>query len=310
MVIPSQTKESGAVRGEREPDAARPATGLPGSGVPDVDGVDAEDELLAAVRSRAARPMPPEVQSCLAGLLDQRRALCADGRRTLVAQVDTALHALLGPTPNLRLAKALARSARRASRPRLRILPLVTGLVLGLGLFSLAFHLLFRWWGPGDGFLGLDGQAQRDIAMVTLTGALGATVSVMLRARDHAAVRRIDGEALLFTGFSKPVVGASFALFVHLALHAGVITVSADARSQRFLLGALGFVAGFSERFAKDVISRVTSAAEGSPSAATGGAPPGDEPPALLRDAVRRTAPRRSRRPRSSVVAAGRSPDR
>jgi hypothetical protein len=96
---------------------------------------------------------------------------------------------------------------------------------------------------------------------VGLAGFIGGAVSVMLRAQALGAKPLNTGDielsALFWTGFLKPVVGAAFALFVLAILKAGLFTPDVSRDEETYLFIAFGFIAGFSERFAPDLITRV-----------------------------------------------------
>ena len=91
---------------------------------------------------------------------------------------------------------------------------------------------------------------------VGLAGALGSIVSIMVRLQDFTLLPNGDPSILFFTGFFKPVVGASFALFVFAALKAGLIPVTIESDKEMYFFMALSFVSGFSERFAKDIATK------------------------------------------------------
>ena len=92
-------------------------------------------------------------------------------------------------------------------------------------------------------------------------GALGAVTSVFQRISA-------DGVALAFTpsrlrvmalGALRPLVGSTFGTVAYLGLVAGVLgstTVTANPTSAFGLAALTGFAAGFSERFATDVVKR------------------------------------------------------
>jgi hypothetical protein len=94
------------------------------------------------------------------------------------------------------------------------------------------------------------------IASIALAGALGSIVSILVRVKDFAEIRILNPPALFWTGFFKPVIGAIFALFVFCAFASGLVNVN-DGIDQVFMWLTLGFVAGFSERFAPDLVSRI-----------------------------------------------------
>jgi len=101
--------------------------------------------------------------------------------------------------------------------------------------------------------LGLDSSL---LILVGLAGALGSIVSIMVRIQDFGKAGDADQSVLFFTGFFKPVIGMSFALFVFAVLSAGILPITIEPEKSRYFFAALGFVSGFSERFASDVASR------------------------------------------------------
>jgi hypothetical protein len=93
------------------------------------------------------------------------------------------------------------------------------------------------------------------------TGGLGGVISVLQRLTtghlevDHqASIRR----TLVF-GAVRPFVGAVFGLFVYAVLQSGLLGLSvhppAGLGPKLAFFGVIGFVAGFNERFAQDIVS-------------------------------------------------------
>ena len=84
---------------------------------------------------------------------------------------------------------------------------------------------------------------------VAVMGALGSVVSILVRIKDFTEIRILDPPALFWTGFFKPVIGASFALFVYMAIESNIInifteeikdpTLFHDVRIHRWLQRAL-----------------------------------------------------------------------
>jgi hypothetical protein len=85
-------------------------------------------------------------------------------------------------------------------------------------------------------------------------GALGAVVSVMARMSAGKCV--LDCEAgehiIVRLGTFRPIIGAIFGLVVFSMLAGGVLPIK---QQNIFFYGALAFFAGFSERFAQDILA-------------------------------------------------------
>jgi len=95
-----------------------------------------------------------------------------------------------------------------------------------------------------------------------LGGAAGAIVSVMnrmtggrLKVRPEAGRKTIRA-----LGFMRPVIGAVFGAVVYLFLDGGIIEVLSppDGGANLAFYAGLGFISGFSERFAQDVIAQAS----------------------------------------------------
>ena len=102
-----------------------------------------------------------------------------------------------------------------------------------------------------------------------VAGGLGAIVSVMNRASSGKLELDYQAGWLLTTvsGFFRPVLGAVFGLAAYVFLNAGLLQITGLPGSQAtgseedariFFFAAIAFLAGFSERWAKDVLSLST----------------------------------------------------
>jgi hypothetical protein len=95
-----------------------------------------------------------------------------------------------------------------------------------------------------------------------LGGAAGAVVSVMNRMTGGSLkVRPESGKKTIRAlGFMRPVIGATFGAVVYLFLDGGIVQVLSppDGSANLAFYAGLGFVSGFSERFAQDVIAQAS----------------------------------------------------
>jgi len=110
-----------------------------------------------------------------------------------------------------------------------------------------------------ESFAGVLGQA----LLVTIAGAVGALVSVMWRMTsgtfsinlptlDYASAR----SQLRLMGALRPAIGGIFALAVFVFAMSPLLPLNSESRGDPYFLVALGFLAGFSERFAQDMFVR------------------------------------------------------
>jgi hypothetical protein len=99
--------------------------------------------------------------------------------------------------------------------------------------------------------------------LITLvSGGLGATVSVMNR--SSSGKLKLDYHAgwvlTSISGFFRPILGAIFGLAVYVFLNAGLAQIglpdaTGNDAKHVFFFAAIAFLAGFSERLTKDVLS-------------------------------------------------------
>jgi hypothetical protein len=116
-----------------------------------------------------------------------------------------------------------------------------------------------------------------------VAGAFGATMSVLIRmSGGKFDVNHEVGRGYVTNlGFARPYIGAIFALLLYFASQGGLLhQVSVPDGSAKFaFFVAAGFVIGFSERFAKEIVRSVDPGAGGTGS----GSGAGGEDPAPAR---------------------------
>jgi hypothetical protein len=97
-------------------------------------------------------------------------------------------------------------------------------------------------------------------------GTLGSSLSIMLRFNEHRSKsRNIPGVDLFVIGLSKPIIGAVFALVLFAIYKAGILSLYKvdDPEREVYFLIVLFFLAGFSERFVRDILSKFEREEEG-----------------------------------------------
>ena len=148
----------------------------------------------------------------------------------------------------------LHRATRRAQTEYLRGM-LNQGSLLLLVLLGLAAAT----WVAGASFSDVAGQ----LVLVAIAGAVGATVSVMWRMTsgtfsinlptlDYGTAR----SQLRLMGALRPAIGSVFALAIFVFAMSPILPLQEGTQRDTYLLIALGFLAGFSERFAQDMFVR------------------------------------------------------
>lgn len=142
------------------------------------------------------------------------------------------------------------------------------GLFAGFGLM-IAITFLLAWWVPGilRWLLGVavNGPLFQAFLVAMLSGSLGAILSVMMRMSSKRPRLRsdLDPSRMTLIGLLRPVVGSLFGIAIYVLILAGFLPLSGSPGAELAMAAALGFLAGFSERWAKDV---VTNAAGSVPS--------------------------------------------
>jgi hypothetical protein len=107
------------------------------------------------------------------------------------------------------------------------------------------------------------------LAGCLVAGSFGATMSVLMRmsAGKFDVNHEIGREYVTNLGLARPYIGAIFALLLYFAVQGGLAPQlrpeSADASAQFAFFVAFGFLIGFSERFAKEIVRSAESAAGG-----------------------------------------------
>lgn len=124
------------------------------------------------------------------------------------------------------------------------------------------------------------------IALVIFAGTLGSIVSILTRIEDFREEKYANDPVIpILVGAFKPIIGASFALFIYAMLNSGLIWIlpihgnksepfQTDSteilnktnnliEGNQFFIFAIAFVVGFSERLAKDAIHRIENSVGG-----------------------------------------------
>ncbi len=218
-----------------------------------------EARLLAMLREAASRTLDEPVQEELAKLIRVWNDITKLDRAELLPALDVATTALLGNPPNLcaaqRIREDLSRrvggfAPLRQNSPAANV---VLGLIMLLNVSILVLWLLAPRITPGATLAGMDLEM---LLLVAAAGALGSIVSVMRRIRDFKGSGGGSPLVLYLTGAFKPIIGVSFALFVFAVFNSKLIAFSPPPGGEPYLFAAIGFLAGFSEKLAPDLIEK------------------------------------------------------
>jgi hypothetical protein len=148
---------------------------------------------------------------------------------------------------------------------------------MGAGLVLLVAALLLTGWACDA-----DLRAQ-PLLYTPLAAGLGAFVSVLARmTRGQMLLSYESGRTIMrLLGLIRPLLGAILGAAVYVLLAGGLLTITTPGdtpEAQLFFYVGIAFIAGFSERFAQDMVARVPGgAAAPAPSAARPAADPGQQ---------------------------------
>jgi hypothetical protein len=114
-------------------------------------------------------------------------------------------------------------------------------------------------WLVDESYKGIFGQA----VLAAIAGGVGATVSVMWRMTSGTFSINLPTleydtarSQLRVMGALRPAIGTVFALAVFVFAMSPILPLDDGSRGDTFFMVALGFLAGFSERFAQDMFVR------------------------------------------------------
>lgn len=96
------------------------------------------------------------------------------------------------------------------------------------------------------------------ILITVLSAGWGSVLSMATRLTNaEAKFYDVNDHRVLFlTGFFKPIIGVIFSIFISALVMSGFIPLNINTDNDKYLFAIIGFLSGFSERFAKDIISK------------------------------------------------------
>jgi hypothetical protein len=232
-----------------------------------------DDKLYAKLVSKLDVHLSEEVQYELARLVSIREeAQSKPGLEAVQREAEAAIWALVRKSPKLQFARTiryrlemeLLRNNGMATRYLVKFTNGNPVAIIGVGVIltlvlGLLGHLALAWK-LDEHFISkiflLNGEY---LPAVAAAAFFGGVVSVLSRFREFSKLRDFDPIFVFSNGFLKPYVGVLFAMFVYAFLEAGFVpslNIVGDGAKASYVWWAVGFLAGFSERFTKDIISR------------------------------------------------------
>ncbi|BAY82433.1 hypothetical protein NIES267_19130 [Calothrix parasitica NIES-267] len=105
------------------------------------------------------------------------------------------------------------------------------------------------------------------ILVAVSMGALGSAVSIIVRYNKFIEQSKEGESDLFFTGFFRPIVGMSFAIFavelIESGVFSGIFTITKQQSRTVYLYMSIAFIAGFSERLVEDVVIKTENTLTG-----------------------------------------------
>lgn len=188
------------------------------------------------------------------------------GDRQGLAIAELALRALTANPPRIEIAVGVMRGLtavtgsgtipiRRLSGARL----VCAGITLFVGAIWFAATFLLSVIGYDVWAQATKGSELAAFVLAALVGGVGSAASTLLRLQDFEALRVTDKVVPITIGFVRPVIGVCFGIFVFLAYTSGIITIGVAQQSKQiFVVLTFAFIAGFSERFVPDLVTRIS----------------------------------------------------
>ncbi|TBD04562.1 hypothetical protein ELH21_09240 [Rhizobium leguminosarum] len=107
------------------------------------------------------------------------------------------------------------------------------------------------------------------LELAVLFGCLGSVVSILLRLSEFETMAGRSRQYLRYTGMTLPIIGGTFAAVISSLFVSGIINMKLGATTENgtlnpYLFIIIGFLCGFSERFARVLLSNVESKFTGS----------------------------------------------
>jgi hypothetical protein len=188
-----------------------------------------------------------------------------DEHRFVLELYLSTMRSLLVETPNMHVVRETRRELQDIVKNRGPLsrwfhstqasLKVLCGLSIALIVITLLYFVL-RW-----SFSCIDKIEPQHITLVFWYGTIGSIVSIMIRLDGLYSTQHGSTSYYFLTGCFKPFLGVFFALFTYAVTMSQMTALKASSENLLFIIMATSFLAGFSERFAKDVTDKAVGAA-------------------------------------------------
>jgi hypothetical protein len=209
-------------------------------------------ELLVGRRREILVQMLQSVIVYLLSVLDSQHAPLSSSRTSQEVQAEDRIQKALD-TANQELGRVSAYLEESAQRVAQRYY--LTGMPVGVVLVLILAFASRR--------LSLPGVEEDPLVVTIVAGGLGAIISVMTRIASGKLTldSHADHWLTLLSGSFRPVIGAILGLAIYVLVRADLVPLepSDRERSALYFHASLGFLAGFSERWAQDMLAKTSA---------------------------------------------------
>lgn len=98
------------------------------------------------------------------------------------------------------------------------------------------------------------------LVLVGVAGCVGSIISILTRIREYETEKYADAFLPFYIGAFKPLIGGAFGILIFTMISSGVFPIKLNSEpakiQQWYAMFAIAFIAGFSERLVKDIISQ------------------------------------------------------
>ncbi|MBP9164020.1 MAG: hypothetical protein KBF99_12615 [Leptospiraceae bacterium] len=226
--------------------------------------------LSNLILKRIEKEIEPSLEKNLARLIHLLSDIEKSNNFLLLQKAEMAFVAMTKSKPNLELAELLIEDLEDRLSVNVKV-----GSFLWRSLFTLNSPLsivLFGIFvttilGHIAFFLGykllnemmISLNLQFPLILITVLSAGWGSVLSMATRLTNAETKFYDvndHRVLFLTGFFKPIIGVIFSLFISALVMSGFIPLNMNGGNDKYIFAIIGFLSGFSERFAKDIISK------------------------------------------------------